>query len=62
MAESVGNTVVLSGDDTARARMPTRAERDALGLDRDVPVWVVVRADGSTELYPGDSTVVVPAE
>lgn len=54
-------TVVLRGADTARARMPTPAERDSLRLGRDVPVWVVTRAGGDTELYPADSTVIVPA-
>jgi hypothetical protein len=54
-------TVVLRGTDTARARMPTPAERDSLRLGRDVPVWVVTRAGGDTELYPADSTVIVPA-
>ncbi|GIH12870.1 hypothetical protein [Rugosimonospora africana] len=54
-------TVVLRGADTARVRMPTQAERDSLGLDPDVPVWVISRADGGTEVYPGDSTVVAPA-
>lgn len=58
-ADSV--TVVLRGADTARVRMPTPAERDLLGLGPDVPIWVISRAGGGTELYPGDSTVVVPA-
>jgi hypothetical protein len=56
-----GVTVVLRGADTARARMPTPAERDSLGLGQDVPVWVITRAGGGTELYPADSTVIVPA-
>jgi hypothetical protein len=55
-------TVVLRASDTVRTRLPTPVERDTLGLDRDTPVWVIVRGDGSTELYPGDSTVIVPAE
>ncbi len=58
-ADSV--TVVLRGADTARVRMPTPAERDRLGLGPDIPIWVISRAGGGTELYPGDSTVVVPA-
>ena len=62
MPEPSSTTVVLHCDDVARTRMPTLAERHSLGLHGDEPVWVITRTDGSTELYPGDSTVVVPDE
>ncbi|MBE1491707.1 GntR family transcriptional regulator [Plantactinospora soyae] len=49
-------TVTLRKGDTASTRMPSPAERRDLDLAEGVPVVVITRADGSTELYPGDRT------
>jgi hypothetical protein len=54
-------TVVLRDGDTARTRLPSPRERDALGLGPDTPIWMIVRVGGGVEVYPGDSTVIVAA-
>ena len=46
--------IYLGVDDTLVGRMPTRAERESLGLDEGVPLIEVQRADGRVDLYPGD--------
>lgn len=50
-------TVNLAKGDTVATRMPTPDERRGLGLADGVPVLVITRVDGSTELYPGDRTI-----
>jgi GntR family transcriptional regulator len=51
-------TVPLKPGDTATARMPSPAERREHDISEGVPVLVVSRKNGKTELYPGDSTVI----
>jgi len=54
-AEFTG-TVTLRKGDTAFARMPSPTERRDLDLSEGVPILVISRADGSTELYAADRT------
>lgn len=49
-------TITLHEGDTATTRMPTARERRDLDLAEGVPVLVITRSDGSTELHPGDRT------
>ncbi|GIG88257.1 GntR family transcriptional regulator [Plantactinospora endophytica] len=55
-AAEAPETVTLRKGDTVIARMPSPAERRELDIAEGVPVMVVTRADGSTELYSGDRT------
>jgi hypothetical protein len=48
--------VILRKDDIVTTRMPNPTERRELELAEGVPILVVTRSDGSTELYPGDRT------
>jgi DNA-binding GntR family transcriptional regulator len=48
--------VTLRKGDTASARMPSPTERRDLDLSEGVPILVISRADGSTELYAADRT------
>ncbi|MFV2110350.1 GntR family transcriptional regulator [Micromonospora sp. LOL_015] len=50
------DTVTLRKGDTASARMPSPTERRDLDLSEGVPILVISRADGSTELYAADRT------
>jgi DNA-binding GntR family transcriptional regulator len=50
------DTVTLRQGDTASARMPSPTERRDLDLSEGVPILVISRADGSTELYAADRT------
>jgi GntR family transcriptional regulator len=50
------STVTLRKGDTVTTRMPSPTERHDLDLAEGVPVLVLSRADGSTELYAGDRT------
>lgn len=50
--------VVLGPDDEAIARMPTDQERRRLDLPVGEPVLELRRADGTTEVLAGDSTVI----
>ncbi|WFE24171.1 winged helix-turn-helix domain-containing protein [Solwaraspora sp. WMMD937] len=50
------DAVTLRKGDTASARMPNPTERRDLDLSEGVPILVINRADGSTELYAADRT------
>ncbi|WP_326555147.1 GntR family transcriptional regulator [Micromonospora sp. NBC_01813] len=50
------DTVTLRKGDTASARMPSPTERRDLDLAEGVPILVISRADGSTDLYAADRT------
>jgi GntR family transcriptional regulator len=50
-------TLTLKTGDSLVARMPTPEERQTLGLPKDgVPVLVIDRANGKTEVHGGDRT------
>lgn len=44
--------------DRVTTRMPTPVERRELGIPEGVPVLVVDRADGATEVHAGDRTAI----
>jgi len=48
--------VKLRRGDTVIARMPSEPERREMDLDQGVPLLVLTRADGSSELLAGDAT------
>lgn len=47
-------TVTAGPDDVIRTRMPTKAEREALGLAEAVPVLVVKRPGRAEEIFDGN--------
>lgn len=56
-------TIVLEPGQSVETRMPSPAERDRLGLDAGVPVFVLSDPDGWGDLLPGDRfRVVRPTE
>lgn len=52
-------TVEAAADDVVTARMPTRAERQALGLAEGVPVLSVTRPGRAEELYDANRAAVI---
>jgi DNA-binding GntR family transcriptional regulator len=46
--------VHLAAEDSALVRMPTPDERDQLDIDEGIPIVILTRAGGETEMHPAD--------
>jgi DNA-binding transcriptional regulator YhcF (GntR family) len=46
--------VHFAADDKGLVRMPTPEERDQLDLDEGIPIVVITRGSGDTEMHPAD--------